>query len=110
MAGLLGKAVMNGTSVRVAQVPGEGVSGKCAAVNVLICNITAASQEAKVWASNSSSAPSDGDVIAPKLVVPAYGTAEVAARLCTAGEYIYVQAPLGMVARVEVTPMEDSGV
>lgn len=108
MAGLLGKAVMNGTMVRVGQIPGEPSSGSCSAVNVVLSNNTATEQTLKVWISNSASAPADVDLVAPKLVIPAYGTAEVAARLCTSGEFIYVQGPAGTMARVECTPLEDS--
>lgn len=108
MSGLLGKSAMNATPVRVARVNGNPALDGAVAVNVLIVNNTNAIQEAKIWMSNSESAPADGDLISPKILIPAYGTFEVAARLCSAGEYVYVQCAANTFARVEGTPFEEA--
>lgn len=107
MSGLLGKAAVNNTPVRVTRVNGDPGTDGAVAVNVLVINNTNATQTAKVWISNSDSAPADGDLVAPALIIPAYGTAELSSRLCSSGEYVYVQAATGVYARVEATPFEE---
>lgn len=107
MSGLLGKAAMNATPVRVSRVNGDATKDGAISVNILVLNDTASDVDARVWISSSDSAPSNGDIVAPKLIIPAYGTAEVSARLCSPGEYVYVQAAAGCYARVEGTPFEE---
>lgn len=108
MAGLVAKAQLNNSQLMVGVVPGDMSKDVAVAVNIVLANTATTQQNCSVWISNSRTSPDTTDIIRPKIEIPAQGTAEIEARLCSAGEAIFVQGPTSVVCRIEATPPEET--
>ena len=96
MSGVLNKALTTNAVQLVGTVPGTTYS----CVNIVVSNPLAVDAEMQLWISTSNT-PSTVDMVEPIVIIPSNGRYEQTARICSAGENIFVKAAAGCVIRVE---------
>ena len=96
MSGVLNKVLTTGAVQQAGTI--DGASYSC--VNIVVSNPNDADAQMQLWLTTSAS-PNPVDLIEALVVIPAKGRYEQSARICSAGENLFVKCTAGCAVRVE---------
>lgn len=100
MSGLLNKLLADNTIQLAGTVPGG--ASNYASVNILVINPNPTDGLVTAYATTSPSASAVDKIMHERVMAANGGQIEIACRIMSGGEKIYVKAPVGCIVRIEL--------